>query len=104
MLREAFHLNPPKVLPLYAHNSLEGVFIYSGSLSAAEAMTLTEEFSLMSLCYANFVLEESESHLKSKILVTELYNHSYYSKILSDEVARARRLKQAHIRCGNRLG
>lgn len=94
MLTEAFKMSPPKALPLYAHNILEGVFVYSGSLSAADATSLSEEFTLMSLCYTNFTLEKKLDSLEVQDYVTELYNRSYYQKLLEDEVSRARRLKQ----------
>ncbi|MBV2167833.1 MAG: GGDEF domain-containing protein [Bdellovibrio sp.] len=94
MLVEAFHLNPPKALPLYAHNALEGVFVYSGALSATESATLSEEFSLMSLCYSNFALEKKVDSLEVQDFVTELFNRNYYQKVLAEEVSRARRLKQ----------
>lgn len=94
MLREAFHLNPPKALPLYANHNLEGVFVYSGILASSESSLLTEEFSLMSLCYSNFTLEKKVDSLEVQDFVTELYNRNYYQKVLGDEVSRARRLKQ----------
>lgn len=94
MLVEAFHLNPPKALPLYAHHSLEGIFVYSGNIAAEEAALLGEEFSLMSVCYTNFSLEKKVDSLEVQDFVTELYNRNYYSKILTDEVSRSRRVKQ----------
>lgn len=95
MLVEAFQLNPPKSLPLYANGILEGVFIYSGSLKEEEFHLFNEEFALFSICYGNFVLEKKVSSLEVQDFVTELYNRSYYQKMLSDEVTRARRLKHA---------
>lgn len=94
MAREAFKLVPPKALPLYAHNALEGVFVYSGSMSAADISSLSEEFTIMSLCYTNFALERKVDSLEVQDFVTELYNRNYYHKILNDEVSRSRRLKQ----------
>ncbi|WII72893.1 GGDEF domain-containing protein [Bdellovibrio sp. 22V] len=94
MLVEAFRFNPPKALPLYAHNALEGVFTYSGNVSAAEVSALNEEFTLMSLCYSNFSLEKKVDSLEVQDFVTELFNKNYYHKVLGDEVSRARRLKQ----------
>lgn len=94
MLVEGFHFNPPKALPLYAHNVLEGIFVYSGSLPAEDTAVMNEEFTLMSLCYANFTLEKKVDSLEVQDFVTELFNRNYYQKVLSDEVARARRLKQ----------
>lgn len=94
MLVEAFHFNPPKALPLYAVQNLEGVFVYSGSLEKAATMHLTEEFSLFSLCYSHLALERKVDSLEVQDFVTELHNRNYYVKILADEVSRARRLKQ----------
>lgn len=94
MLIEAFHFNPPKALPLYAHNALEGLFVYSGNLTPGEIATMNEEFTLMSLCYVNFALEKKVDSLEVQDFVTELFNRNYYQKVLSDEVSRARRLKQ----------
>lgn len=94
MLIEAFNFIPPKALPLYAHNSLEGVFVYSGSMNALEIKSLSEEFTLMSLCYSNLVLEKKVDSLEIQDPVTELFNRSYYQKNLNDEVSRARRLQQ----------
>jgi diguanylate cyclase (GGDEF)-like protein len=94
MLVEAFHLNPPKALPLYAHNNLDGLFVYSGNLDARSANHLNEEFSLFSLCYSHLVLEKKVDSLEVQDFVTELFNRNYYAKILEDEVSRARRLKQ----------
>lgn len=94
MLVEAFHFNPPKALPLYAHNNLEGLFVYSGSLESKAATQLTEEFGLFNLCYSHLVLEKKVDSLEVQDFVTELYNRNYYAKILGDEVSRARRLKQ----------
>jgi diguanylate cyclase (GGDEF)-like protein len=79
---------------LYAHNNLEGVFVYSGEVPAQNTTSLSEEFSLMSLCYANFVLEKRVDTLEVQDYVTELFNRNYYQKILAEEVTRARRLKQ----------
>lgn len=94
MLTAAFQFDPPKAMPLYAHNALEGVFVYSGSMPAAEIKALSEEFTLMSLCYSNLALEKKVDSLEVQDYVTELYNRNYYQKILNDEVIRARRLKQ----------
>lgn len=94
MLVEAFKFNPPKALPLYAHSALEGVFVYSGSLSAKDAQAMSEEFSLLAVCYGNFTLEKKVDSLEVQDFVTELYNRNYYQKTLIDEVARARRLKR----------
>lgn len=94
MLTEAFHFRPPKALPLYAHNNLEGVFVYSGEVSSTVSTALNEEFSLMSLCYSNLVLEKRVDTLEVQDYVTELFNRNYYQKTLLEEVSRARRLKQ----------
>lgn len=93
MLVEAFHLNPPQVLPLYSQNNLEGVFVYSGAIDAGEYTALTEEFILLSLCYSNFVLENKVDALEVRDFVTELFNRQYYFKALTAEVERARRLR-----------
>lgn len=95
MLVEAFQFNPPKVLPLYAHNNLEGVFVYSGAATPADTAFLSEEFALMSLCYVNFVLEKKVDALEVQDFVTELFNRNYYQKVVEEEVSRSRRLKQA---------
>lgn len=94
MLTEAFQFRPPKALPLYAHNNLEGVFVYSGEVSRQLSTAMTEEFSLMSLCYSNLVLEKRVDTLEVQDYVTELFNRNYYQKVLTEEVSRARRLKQ----------
>lgn len=94
MLVEAFHFSPPKALPLYAHNALEGVFVYSGQLPAEEVARMNEEFTLLSLCYSHFSLEKKVDSLEVQDFVTEVYNRNYYQKVLGDEVSRARRLKQ----------
>lgn len=95
MLVDAFHFNPPKALPLYAQNSLEGVFVYAGNINSSQLAVINEEFTLLSLCYTNLVLEKKVDTLEVQDFVTELFNRNYYQKVLSDEVARARRLKQA---------
>jgi len=95
MLVEAFQLIPPKALPLYANGILEGVFIFSGDLKVDDLQNFNEEFALFSICFGNFVLEKKVSTLEVQDFVTELYNRSYFQKTLSDEVTRARRLKQA---------
>lgn len=94
MLLEAFHFNPPKALPLYAHHTLEGIFAYSGSIGARDSALLNEEFSLMSLCYVNLTLEKKVDTLEVQDFVTELFNRNYYQKVLTEEVARSRRLQQ----------
>jgi diguanylate cyclase (GGDEF)-like protein len=93
MLREAFQYNPPKALPLYSHNMLEGVIVYSGHLAASQTQRLTEEFALFSLCYTNFILEKKVDSLEVQDFVTELYNRNYYFKVIEDEVQRSRRQK-----------
>lgn len=95
MLVDAFHFNPPKALPLYAQNSLEGIFVYSGSVNSDQLAVINEEFTLLSLCYSNFVLEKKVDSLEVQDFVTELFNRKYYHKSLTDEVSRSRRLKQA---------
>ncbi|HWU42335.1 MAG TPA: GGDEF domain-containing protein, partial [Bdellovibrio sp.] len=94
MLVEAFHFNPPKALPLYGAQHLEGVFVYSGNLDSASTAQLSEEFVLFSLCYSYFILEKKVDALEVQDFVTELHNRNYYVKILTDEVSRALRLKQ----------
>jgi diguanylate cyclase (GGDEF)-like protein len=94
MLVEAFHFNPPKALPLYANNNLEGVFVHSGLLGGTAAEMLGEEFRLFALCYSHFSLEKRVDSLEVKDFVTEVYNRSYYQKALSEEFSRSRRLKQ----------
>lgn len=94
MLVEAFHFNPPKALPLYANNNLEGVFVYSGLLGGTAAEMLGEEFSLFSLCYSHFSLEKKVDSLEVKDYVTEVFNRSYYQKALNEEFSRSRRVKQ----------
>lgn len=93
MLTAAFKFSPPKALPLYAHNALEGVFVYSGSMAAAEIKALSEEFTLMSLCYSNLALEKKVDSLEIQDSVTELFNRNYFQRILNEEVMRARRLQ-----------
>lgn len=94
MLKEAFGFNPPKALPLYAYHSLEGVFVFSGSLDPKYIAEINEEFTLLSLCYSNFALEKKVDSLEVQDFVTELYNRNYYFKVLENEVSRGRRLKQ----------
>ncbi|MGZ3769676.1 MAG: GGDEF domain-containing protein [Bdellovibrio sp.] len=94
MLVDAFHFNPPKALPLYAQNSLEGLFVYPGNISAEQLAVINEEFTLLSICYSNLVLERKVDSLEVQDFVTELFNRNYYQKALGDEVARALRLKQ----------
>lgn len=94
MLVEAFHFNPPKALPIYTSSGLEGVFIHSGSLPAEEIAKINEEYSLMTLCYSNFYLLKKVEALEVQDFVTELFNRKYYMRELSEEVTRARRLRQ----------
>ncbi|MGZ3774560.1 MAG: GGDEF domain-containing protein [Pseudobdellovibrionaceae bacterium] len=94
MLVDAFHFSPPKAFPLYAQNSLEGVFVYPGGMKPDQVAVVNEEFTLLSLCYANFVLEKKVDSLEVQDFVTELFNRNYFQKVLNDEVSRARRLKQ----------
>ena len=94
MLTEAFQFNPPKVIPLYSHNLLDGVFVYSGRLADSQQVRFTEEFSLFSLSYTNFVLEKRVDSLEVQDFVTELFNRNYYLKALEEELQRARRQKQ----------
>lgn len=93
MLSEAFQFTPPKAVPLYSHNQLDGVFVYSGSLADSQQMRFTEEFSLFSLCYTNFVLEKRVDSLEVQDFVTELFNRNYYLKALEEEFHRSRRQK-----------
>lgn len=94
MLVEAFHFNPPKALPLYGAQNLEGVFVYPGQIDKEFSAQLSEEFALFSLCYSYFVLEKKVDSLEVQDFVTELFNRNYYVKILGEEIARARRLQQ----------
>ncbi|WP_413577296.1 GGDEF domain-containing protein [Bdellovibrio sp. HCB290] len=94
LLTEAFHLKPPKAIPLYGGNQLEGLFVYSGGLDAQAVAQLNDEYTLFNLCYSHFVLEKKVDTLEVQDFVTELYNRNHYVKVLEDEVARARRLKQ----------
>lgn len=94
MLVEAFHFSPPKGLPLYAHDNLEGVFVYSGQIKPEHSTTMNEEFSLLSLCYSHFALEKKVDALEVQDFVTEVFNRNYYQKVLDDEIFRARRQKQ----------
>ncbi|QLY26111.1 GGDEF domain-containing protein [Bdellovibrio sp. KM01] len=94
MLVEAFHLNPPKAIPLYGNSQLEGLFVYSGGMDSKAVAQLTDEYTLFNLCYSNFVLEKKVDALEVQDFVTELYNRNHYVKIMEEEVARARRLKQ----------
>ncbi len=94
MLDEAFQLKPPKILPLYANGAFEGVFVYSEKLSEAGQLRLSEEFSLMSLCYSHLALEKKVDSLEVQDFVTELFNRNHYTRVLSDEIERARRLRQ----------
>ncbi|WP_413560057.1 GGDEF domain-containing protein [Bdellovibrio sp. HCB209] len=94
MVVEAFHLNPPKAIPLYANSHLEGLFVYSGGMDAKDIEHLNDEYTLFNLCYSHFVLEKKVDALEVQDFVTELYNRNHYVKILDEEVARGRRLKQ----------
>ncbi|WP_413586482.1 GGDEF domain-containing protein [Bdellovibrio sp. HCB274] len=94
LLTEAFHLKPPKAIPLYGGNQLEGLFVYSGGMDAQAVAQLNDEYTLFNLCYSHFVLEKKVDTLEVQDFVTELYNRNHYVKVLEDEVARARRLKQ----------
>lgn len=93
MLSEAFKLNPPQALPLYAGHSLEGVFVFSNQLPDSLKRHLTEEFSLFSIVYSHFVLEKRVDSLEVQDFVTEVYNRNYYLRALTDEVNRSRRLR-----------
>ncbi|MFS4458227.1 GGDEF domain-containing protein [Bdellovibrio sp. HCB2-146] len=94
VLVEAFHFNPPKILPVYANGGLEGVFVYSGTLDEVRRHHLTEEFSLFSLCYSHFSLEKKLDAVEVQDFVTDLFNRNYYMKTISEELERGRRLRQ----------
>lgn len=93
MLQEAFHLNPPKVLPIFTQ-TLDGLIIYSSQLDPKKLKVLNEEFSLFSLNYSYMNLEKKVDALEVQDYVTEVYNRSYYFKVLGDEVERSRRVLQ----------
>ncbi len=93
MLKEAFHLEAPKVLPIFTQ-SLEGVLIHSPRLEPEDAKTLNEEFSLFSLSFTCLHLEKKVDALEVQDYVTEVYNRSYYFKVLNDEIERSRRVLQ----------
>ncbi|MNL21871.1 Diguanylate cyclase DosC [compost metagenome] len=94
VLVEAFHFNPPKILPVYAGGALEGVFVYSGTLDEIRRHHLSEEFSLFSLCYSHFALEKKLDAVEVQDFVTDLFNRNYYMKTISEELERGRRLRQ----------
>lgn len=94
MLQKIFHLENPKVLPLFVQNMLEGVIVYQGNLGKAENHRVGEEFSLFALCYSYFCLEKKVENLDVQDFTTELFNQKYYAEKLNEEWERAKRMKQ----------
>jgi diguanylate cyclase (GGDEF)-like protein len=94
VLNKAFHFDPARVLPLYVHNQLEGVIVYSGELDPLVNLKMSENFSLFALSYSHFCLEKKVDNLEVQDFVTEVYNRNYYLKALQIELERSRRLRQ----------
>ncbi len=93
MFRKVFHLENPKVLPLFVQNAMEGIVVYSRELSKADSFRVGEEFSLFSLCYSYLALEKRVETLDVQDFTTELFNQKYYAEKLNEEWERARRTK-----------
>lgn len=94
VLGRAFDFTSPKIIPVFFHHQLEGVFAYSGALSMEQTHELNEKMSLFSLVYSHFCLQKKVEGLEVLDFVTEVFNRRHYSKVLHEELERARRARQ----------
>lgn len=94
LLREAFRFPQSRLLPLFVHGQLEGVFAHDASLAGAERDRLHDEYALLALAYSNFALEKRVDALEVIDPVTEIQNRKAYTAKLQEEWARARRIRQ----------
>lgn len=95
LLKEAFHFDPAKIIPVFGDREVEGVFVYSGRIEADAEFFIMEEFSIFSICNAQFNLEKKVDILEVQDYVTGLRNRNFYLQALEDEIVRSRRLRRS---------
>jgi diguanylate cyclase (GGDEF)-like protein len=86
-LKNKFGIDRIKFLPLVIKQSIEGLLISSQDIDAAVA----EDFSLMSLIYAQLVYESQPKFLDVEDSLTGFYNELFYKRILDKEIDRSKR-------------
>jgi diguanylate cyclase (GGDEF)-like protein len=94
VLTRAFDFTSPKLIPVFFHHQLEGIFAHSGALSMEQAHELKEKMALFSLVYSHFCLQKKVEGLEVLDFVTEVFNRRHYLKTLHEELERARRARQ----------
>lgn len=86
-LKNKFSTDKFKFLPVVVKEKLEGLLLSTQDISAEVA----EDFSIMSLVYALFVLEAEPKQLDVEDQLTGFYNKLFYSKMLDREIDRSKR-------------
>lgn len=94
LLRNAFKISVPRALPLYVRNHLEGLVVYSAEIDHDATERLQEDFSIFGLCFSHYSLELKVDGLDVQDFVTEVFNRGYYLRMMTNEIDRARRLRQ----------
>jgi diguanylate cyclase (GGDEF)-like protein len=84
-LKNKLAVDQIKFLPLLIKDQIEGLLISSQEIDAVVA----ENFSLMSLVYANLTYESQPKYLDVEDSLTGFYNELFYKRILDKEVDRA---------------
>ncbi len=95
LLKEAFQFDPARIIPVFGDREVEGVFVYSGKIEEDASAFITEEFSIFSICNAQFNLEKKVDILEVQDYVTGLRNRNFYLQALDDEIVRSRRLRRS---------
>ncbi len=86
-LKNKFGVERIKFLPLIIKQNIEGLLISTQDIDALTA----EDFSLMSLVYANLVHESLPKFLDVEDSLTGFYNDLFYKRILDKEIDRSKR-------------
>ena len=86
-LTDKFEVQIIKSIPLIIKDQVEGLLISTQDISAEVA----EDFSLMTLVYANLLYESQPKYLDVEDNLTGFYNELFFKRILEKEIDRSKR-------------
>lgn len=92
LLRKNFHAQSVESLSLRVNKQLEGIFLIWSDQEVNLSADIQEEFFIFQLAYQKFHFLKKLENLETTDSATELFNSTFYSKKIEEEVSRAKRL------------
>jgi diguanylate cyclase (GGDEF)-like protein len=95
LMKEGFGVEKYFTLPLLLQNQVEGVFVFWGIDESKLSSVTWPEFLIFQMIYQNSHYIKRNEVLETEDPVTQLFNRTYFHRMLEEEISRSRRLTKA---------